>query len=129
MDKLYQQLITVPLLLQIIVYTFIATAAILLVILIIKRKDKHISDKLENCFVITFSAGLLLFLIIISYALALALKLHPYSVTKQNNHIILKSNSAFLESAKLSIEKELKDGYLVEYNSNYYKIKKSDITD
>ena len=48
MDKLYQQLITVPLLLQIIVYTFIATAAILLVILIIKRKDKHISDKLEN---------------------------------------------------------------------------------
>jgi hypothetical protein len=129
MDKLYQQLITVPLLLQIIVYTFIATAAILLVILIIKRKDKHISDKLENCFVITFSAGLLLFLIIISYALALAPKLHPYSVTKQNNHIILKSNSAFLKSAKLSIEKELKDGYLVEYNSNYYKIKKSDITD
>lgn len=128
MDKLYQQLITVPLLLQIIVYTFIATAAILLVILIIKRKDKHISDKLENCFVITFSAGLL-FLIIISYALALAPKLHPYSVTKQNNHIILKSNSAFLKSAKLSIEKELKDGYLVEYNSNYYKIKKSDITD
>lgn len=129
MDKLYQQLITVPLLLQIIAYTFIATAAILLVILIIKRKDKHISDKLENCFIITFSAGLLLFLIIISYALALAPKLHPYSVTKQNNHIILKSNSAFLESAKLSIEKELKDGYLVEYNSNYYKIKKSDITD
>lgn len=129
MDKLYQQLITVPLLLQIIVYTFIATATILLVILIIKRKDKHISDKLENCFVITFSAGLLLFLIIISYALALAPKLHPYSVTKQNNHIILKSNSAFLKSAKLSIEKELKDGYLVEYNSNYYKIKKSDITD
>ena len=129
MDKLYQQLITVPLLLQIIVYTFIATTAILLVILIIKRKDKHISDKLENCFIITFSAGLLLFLIIISYALALAPKLHPYSVTKQNNHIILKSNSAFLESAKLSIEKELKDGYLVEYNSNYYKIKKSDITD
>lgn len=129
MDKLYQQLITVPLLLQIIVYTFIATAAILLVILIIKRKDKHISDKLENCFIITFSAGLLLFLIIISYALALAPKLHPYSVTKQNNHIILKSNSAFLESAKLSIEKELKDGYLVEYNSNYHKIKKSDITD
>lgn len=129
MDKLYQQLITVPLLLQIIVYTFIATAAILLVILIIKRKDKHISDKLENCFIITFSAGLLLFLIIISYALALVPKLHPYSVTKQNNHIILKSNSAFLESAKLSIEKELKDGYLVEYNSNYYKIKKSDITD
>ena len=129
MDKLYQQLITVPLLLQIIVYTFIATAAILLVILIIKRKDKHISDKLENCFVITFSAGLLLFLIIISYALALAPKLHPYSVTKQNSHIILKSNSAFLKSAKLSIEKELKDGYLVEYNSNYYKIKKSDITD
>lgn len=129
MDKLYQQLITVPLLLQIIAYTFIATAAILLVILIIKRKDKHISDKLENCFVITFSAGLLLFLIIISYALALAPKLHPYSVTKQNNHIILKSNSAFLKSAKLSIEKELKDGYLVEYNSNYYKIKKSDITD
>lgn len=129
MDKLYQQLITVPLLLQIIVYTFIATAAILLVILIIKRKDKHISNKLENCFVITFSAGLLLFLIIISYALALAPKLHPYSVTKQNNHIILKSNSAFLKSAKLSIEKELKDGYLVEYNSNYYKIKKSDITD
>ena len=129
MDKLYQQLITVPLLLQIIVYTFIATAAILLVILIIKRKDKHISDKLENCFVITFSAGLLLFLIIISYALALAPKLHPYTVIKKDNHIILKSNSAFLESAKLSIEKELKDGYLVEYNSNYYKIKKSDITD
>lgn len=129
MDKLYQQLITVPLLLQIIVYTFIATATILLVILIIKRKDKHISDKLENCFVITFSAGLLLFLIIISYALALAPKLHPYSVTKQNNHIILKSNSTFLESTKLSIEKELKDGYLIKYNANYYKINKTDITD
>lgn len=129
MSKLYQQLITVPLLLQIIVYTFIATAAILLVILIIKRKDKHISDKLENYFLITFSAGLLLFLITISYGLLLAPKLHPYSVTKQDNHIILKSNSAFLESAKLSIEKELKDGYLVEYKENYYKINKTDITD
>lgn len=129
MDKLYQQLITVPLLLQIIVYTFIATATILLVILIIKRKDKHISDKLENYFLITFSAGLLLFLITISYGLLLAPKLHPYSVTKQDNHIILKSNSAFLNSAKLSIEKELKDGYIVEYNSNYYKINKTDITD
>lgn len=129
MDKLYQQLITVPLLLQIIVYTFIATATILLVILIIKRKDKHISDKLENYFLITFPAGLLLFLITISYGLLLAPKLHPYSVTKQDNHIILKSNSAFLNSAKLSIEKELKDGYIVEYNSNYYKINKTDITD
>lgn len=129
MSKLYQQLITVPLLLQIIVYTPIAIAMILLTILIIKRKDKHISDKLENCFLITFSAGLLLFLIIITYALALAPKLHPYLVTKQDNHIILKSNSAFLDSADLSIEKELKDGYLVEYNSNYYKINKTDITD
>lgn len=72
---------------------------------------------------------MLLFLSILIYTLALAPKLHPYSVTKQDNRIILKSNSAFLDSAKLSIEKELKDGYLVEYNSNYYKINQKDITD
>lgn len=51
------------------------------------------------------------------------------TVTKQDNHIILKSNSTFLESTKLSIEKELKDGYLIKHNANYYKINKTDITD
>lgn len=101
----------------------------LLIISIIKHKNKNISDKLEGYFLIIFTPTMLLFLSIIVYALALAPKLHPYSVAKQDNHIILKSNSAFLESAKLSIEKELKDGYLVEYNANYYKINKTDITD
>ena len=101
----------------------------LLIISIIKHKNKNISNKLEGYFLIIFAPTTLLFLSIIAYALALAPKLHPYSIIKKDNHIILKSNSAFLESAKLSIEKELKDGYLVEYNSNYYKINKSDITD
>ena len=71
---------------------------------------------------------MILAMIIFSYSFWLVPQIHPYTVIKKDNHIILKSNSAFLESAKLSIEKELKDGYLVEYNSNYYKIKKSDIT-
>lgn len=129
MNKLYQQLATVPLFLQIIIYSLSAISITLLIISIIKHKNKNISDKLESYFIIIFAPTMLLFLSILIYTLALAPKLHPYSVTKQDNHIILKSNSAFLESAKLSIEKELKDGYLVEYKSNYYKIDQKDITD
>lgn len=129
MNKLYQQLATVTLFLQIIIYSLSAISITLLIISIIKHKNKNISDKLESYFIIIFAPTMLLFLSILIYTLALAPKLHPYSVTKQDNHIILKSNSAFLESAKLSIEKELKDGYLVEYKSNYYKIDQKDITD
>ena len=129
MNKLYQQLATVPLFLQIIIYSLSAISITLLIISIIKHKNKNISDKLERYFIIIFAPTMLLFLSILIYTLALAPKLHPYSVTKQDNRIILKSNSAFLDSAKLSIEKELKDGYLVEYNSNYYKINQKDITD
>lgn len=129
MNKLYQQLATVPLFLQIIIYSLSAISITLLIISIIKHKNKNISDKLESYFIIIFAPTMLLFLSILIYTLALAPKLHPYSVTKQDNRIILKSNSAFLDSAKLSIEKELKDGYLVEYNSNYYKINQKDITD
>lgn len=102
---------------------------ILLTISIIKHKNKNLSDKLENYFLIIFAPTMLLALIFIIYSLTIVPQLHPYTVTKQDNHIILKSNSAFLESAKLSIEKELKDGYLVEYKSNYYKIDQKDITD
>ena len=129
MSKLYQQLATVPLFLQIIIYFLSAISITLLIISIIKHKNKNISDKLEGYFIIIFAPTMLLFLSILIYTLALAPKLHPYSITKKDNHIILKSNSAFLESAKLSIEKELQDGYLVKYNSNYYKIDQKDITD
>lgn len=127
MEKLYQQLITAPLLLQIIIYSLSAISGILLIAMIIKYKNKSVSDKLEKYFLIIFALTLLLFSIPVIYSLALAPKLHPYSITKKDNHIILKSNSVFLESAKLSIEKELKDGYLVEYKSNYYKIDRKDI--
>lgn len=102
---------------------------ILLTISIIKHKNKNLSDKLENYFLIIFAPTILLTLIFVVYSLIIAPRLHPYTVTKKDNHIILKSNSAFLESAKLSIEKELKDGYLIEYKSNYYKIDQKDITD
>lgn len=129
MSKLYQQLITFPLLLQIIIYSLSATSMILLTISIIKHKNKNLSDKLENYFLIIFAPTILLTLIFVVYSLIIAPRLHPYTVTKKDNHIILKSNSAFLESAKLSIEKELKDGYLIEYKSNYYKIDQKDITD
>lgn len=129
MSKLYQQLITLPLLLQIIIYSLSAISMVLLTISIIKHKNKNLSDKLENYFLIIFTPTMLLALIFVAYSLTIVPRLHPYTVTKQDNHIILKSNSAFLESAKLSIEKELKDGYLVEYKSNYYKIDQKDITD
>lgn len=102
---------------------------VLLTISIIKHKNKNLSDKLENYFLIIFTPTMLLALIFVAYSLTIVPRLHPYTVTKQDSHIILKSNSAFLESAKLSIEKELKDGYLVEYKSNYYKIDQKDITD
>ena len=129
MSKLYQQLITFPLLLQIIIYSLSATSMILLTISIIKHKNKNLSDKLENYFLIIFAPTMLLTLIFVVYNLIIAPRLHPYTVTKKDNHIILKSNSAFLKSAKLSIEKELKNGYLVEYKSNYYKFDQKDVTD
>ena len=102
---------------------------ILLTISIIKHKNKNLSDKLENYFLIIFAPTMLLTLIFVVYSLIIAPRLHPYTVIKKDNHIILKSNSAFLKSAKLSIEKELKDGYLVEYKSNYYKFDQKDVTD
>lgn len=129
MSKLYQQLITFPLLLQIIIYSLSATSMILLTISIIKHKNKNLSDKLENYFLIIFTPTMILALIFVVYSLIIAPRLHPYTVTKKDNHIILKSNSAFLKSAKLSIEKELKNGYLVEYKSNYYKFDQKDVTD
>ena len=124
MSKLYQQLITMPDWIRNIIYILLLINAILLIAVIVKQ-----TNKFEKYFLINLTISITLTTTVFSYGLLLAPKLHPYSVTKQDNHIILKSNSAFLESAKLSIEKELKDGYLVEYNSNYYKIDQKDITD
>lgn len=107
-----------------IIYIALLMNAILLIPVFVKQ-----TNKFEKYFLISLTTSLILTTTVFSYGFLLAPKLHPYSITKKDNHIILKSNSAFLESAKLSIEKELKDGYLVEYKSNYYKIKKSDITD
>jgi hypothetical protein len=128
MEKLYQPLMTAPIWFQCIIYPLVAISIILLT-LIVTNKFKDKGYLLELLFTIDLIIEALLVLGLVIYSLALAPQLRPYTVTKQNNHIILKSNSAFLESAKLSIEKELKDGYLVEYKSNYYKINKTDITD
>lgn len=124
MSKLYPLLTTMPDWIRNIIYIVLLINAILLIAVIVKQ-----TNKFEKYFLINLTISLVLTITVFSYGFWLAPQLHPYTVTKQDNHIILKSNSAFLESAKLSIEKELKDGYLVEYNSNYYKIKKSDITD
>lgn len=128
MEKLYQPLMTAPIWFQCIIYPLLAISIILLT-LIVTNKFKDKGYLLELLFIIDLIIEALLVLGLIIYSLALAPRLHPYTVTKQNNHIILKSNSSFLESANLSIEKELKDGYLVEYKSNYYKIDQKDITD
>lgn len=124
MNKLYQLLVTMPDWIRNIIYIALLMNAILLIPVFVKQ-----TNKFEKYFLISLTTSLILTTTVFSYGFWLAPQLHPYTVTKQDNHIILKSNSAFLESAKLSIEKELKDGYLVEYQSNYYKIKKSDITD
>lgn len=128
MEKLYQPLMTAPIWFQCIIYPLVAISIILLT-LIVTNKFKDKGYLLELLFTINAIIEALLVFGVVIYSLALAPRLHPYTVTKQDNHIILKSNSAFLESAKLSIEKELKDGYLVEYKSNYYKIDQKDITD
>lgn len=128
MEKLYQPLMTAPIWFQCIIYPLVAISIILLT-LIVTNKFKDKGYLLELLFTIDLIIEALLVLGLVTYSLALAPRLHPYTITKKDNHIILKSNSAFLESAKLSIEKELKDGYLVEYKSNYYKIDQKDITD
>ena len=128
MEKLYQPLMTAPIWFQCIIYPLVAISIILLT-LIVTNKFKDKGYLLKLLFTINAIIEALLVFGVVIYSLALAPRLHPYTVTKQDNHIILKSNSAFLESAKLSIEKELKDGYLVEYKSNYYKIDQKDITD
>lgn len=107
-----------------IIYIVLLINAILLIAVIVKQ-----TNKFEKYFLINLTISLVLTITVFSYGFWLAPQLHPYTITKQDNHIILESNSAFLESAKLSIEKELKDGYLVEYKSNYYKIDQKDITD
>ena len=124
MSKLYPLLTTMPDLIRNIIYLALLINAILLIAVIVKQ-----TNKFEKYFLINLTISLVLTITVFSYGFWLAPQLHPYTVTKQDNHIILKSNSAFLESAKLSIEKELKDGYLVEYKSNYYKIDQKDITD
>ena len=124
MNKLYLSLVTMPDLIRNIIYLALLINAILLIAVIVKQ-----TNKFEKYFLINLTISLVLTITVFSYGFWLAPQLHPYTVTKQDNHIILKSNSAFLESAKLSIEKELKDGYLVEYKSNYYKIDQKDITD
>lgn len=124
MSKLYQQLVTMPDWIRNIIYIALLINAILLIPVFVKQ-----TNKFEKYFLISLTISLILTTIVFSYGFLLAPKLHPYSITKKDNHIILKSNSAFLESAKLSIEKKLKDGYLVEYKSNYYKINQKDITD
>ena len=123
MSKLYPLLTTMPDWIRNIIYIALSINAILLIAVIIKQTKKS-----ENYFLTSLVISMILAMTIFSYGFWLAPQLHPYTVTKQNNHIILKSNSAFLESAKLSIEKELKNGYLVEYKENYYKINKTDIT-
>ena len=123
MSKLYPLLTTMPDWIRNIIYIALLINAILLIAVIIKQTKKS-----ENYFLTSLVISMILAMIIFSYGFWLAPQIHPYTVTKQNNHIILKSNSAFLESTKLSIEKELKDGYLVEYKENYYKINKTDIT-
>lgn len=124
MSKLYPLLTTMPDWIRNIIYIVLLINAILLIAVIVKQ-----TNKFEKYFLINLTISLVLTITVFSYGFWLAPQLHPYTVTKQDNHIILKSNSAFLESAKLSIEKELKDGYLVEYKSNYYKIDQKDITD
>ena len=124
MNKLYLSLVTMPDLIRNIIYLALLINAILLIAVIVKQ-----TNKFEKYFLINLTISLVLTITVFSYGFWLAPQIHPYTVTKQNNHIILKSNSAFLESAKLSIEKELKDGYLIEYKSNYYKIDQKDITD
>lgn len=124
MNKLYQLLVTMPDWIRNIIYIALLINAILLIPVFVKQ-----TNKFEKYFLISLTISLILTTIVFSYGFLLAPKLHPYSITKKDNHIILKSNSAFLESAKLSIEKKLKDGYLVEYKSNYYKINKTNITD
>lgn len=124
MSKLYPLLTTMPDWIRNIIYIVLLINAILLIAVIVKQ-----TNKFEKYFLINLTISLVLTITVFSYGFWLAPQLHPYTVTKQDNHIILKSNSAFLESAKLSIEKELKDSYLVEYKSNYYKIDQKDITD
>ena len=124
MNKLYLSLVTMPDLIRNIIYLALLINAILLIAVIVKQ-----TNKFEKYFLINLTISLVLTITVFSYGFWLAPQLHPYTVTKQDNHIILKSNSAFLESTKLSIEKELKDGYLIEYKSNYYKIDQKDITD
>lgn len=128
MEKLYQPLMTAPIWFQCIIYPLVAISIILLT-LIVTNKFKDKGYLLELLFIIDLIIEALLVLGLVTYSLALAPRLHPYTINKKDNHIILKSNSSFLKSAKLSIEKELKDGYLVEYKSNYYKIDQKDITD
>lgn len=128
MEKLYQPLMTAPIWFQCIIYPLLAISIILLT-LIITNKFKDKGYLLELLFIIDLIIEALFVLGLVTYSLALAPRLHPYTVTKQDNQIIMKSNSSFLKSAKLSIEKELKDGYLIEYQSSYYKINKTDITD
>lgn len=124
MSKLYPLLTTMPDWIRNIIYIVLLINAILLIAVIVKQ-----TNKFEKYFLINLTISLVLTITVFSYGFLLAPQLRPYTVTKQDNHIILKSNSAFLESAKLSIEKELKDGYLIEYKSNYYKIDQKDITD
>lgn len=124
MSKLYPLLTTMPDWVRNIIYILLLISAILLIAVIVKQ-----TNKFEKYFLINMTVSLMVTITVFSYGFLLVPQLHPYTVTKQDNHIILKSNSAFLESAKLSIEKELKDGYLVEYKSNYYKIDQKDITD
>lgn len=124
MSKLYPLLTTMPDWIRNIIYLALLINAILLIAVIVKQ-----TNKFEKYFLINLTISLVLTITVFSYGFLLAPQLHPYRVTKQDNHIILKSNSAFLESAKLSIKKELKDGYLVEYKSNYYKIDQKNITD
>lgn len=124
MEKLYPILGTMPDWIRNIIYILLLISTILLIAVIVKQ-----TNKFEKYFLINMTVSLMVTITVFSYGFLLAPQLHPYTVTKQDNHIILKSNSAFLESAKLSIEKELKDGYLVEYKSNYHKIDQKDITD
>ena len=85
MSKLYPLLTTMPDWVQNIIYILLLISAILLIAVIVKQ-----TKKIENYFLTSLVISMILAMTIFSYGFWLAPQLHPYTVTKQDNHIILK---------------------------------------
>lgn len=100
MSKLYPLLTTMPDWIRNIIYIALSINAILLIAVIIKQ-----TKKFENYFLTSLVISMILAMIIFSYSFWLVPQIHPYTVIKKDNHIILKSNSAFLESANYPLKK------------------------